>query len=121
MAYNHLLFESTGSETEESVGSVRMELITKYLDFVFLREDRKKEFLLNLSPPVQNLLGFPPDSTASLVIVWKEARVYYFDVYGILEEIPSIEDRPSVGTLREFLGVVLSKRVRLHRGARTPL
>lgn len=121
MAYTHLFYESIGQGKELSGGSVQIELILGPLNFVFSQEDREKGFLLDL------LLGvrIPPDvlprSTASLRIVWKEAKRYYFDVYDSLEDIPPIEERSSVGTLKELLGVVLSERARLHRGARNPL
>lgn len=82
-------------------------------------EEEERCLTLGLNSKSRGKLASLLGPECTLMLVWKRSSGLLFSLTDFHEEIPSIEEMNGVGTFREFLGAVLSKRDRLRRGART--
>ena len=116
----HLVFGKPGSGKEAFLNLVRVEVdLEPSFHFSASCEEEERCLTLGLNSSRRGKLAFLLGSRCTLMLAWRSTIGSKFSLTGWHEEIPSIEEMMSVGSCREFLGAVLSKRARFRQGAET--
>lgn len=119
MAGNRATFGYLVLEVRESLSSVELNIdLQGSFHFSIVDREEEKLLLLGLCSRPRGIRAFLLGSEIDLTVAWKPTSGLRYFLSDCTEEIPSIEEFSGDGTLREFLGAVLSKRARYRPGAR---